>query len=294
MHDPMSLVWRVRIPLPWFRGPKFIERAGERVRNPFRRRASIPVADIWHVDPETDGSDDSCSERKRLPRRHHDVLDHMAWSEARDPWFQRERAKRPTSPADAETLLRGALWDVARATRLNRWSLFHRRVTFAACAQLASELLHNNVDNVRGSLCLLPGWHTNDRKPGVEFVEVDINDDKAMDRERARPATDDAYPAEASAWAREEASKDFFRMCARILSRRTARWWQRPRWHVHHWSIRITAWQWFRRRFIERCSTCGVRYRGSSNVYTDWHGTRTWCAKCQGASGAAKAAGSAS
>lgn len=264
MHDPMTVAWEFKLPLLWresWRWPRILT--------------------IWHNDPCTDGSDDSCCARKRLGRKHKGLLGCMGGDEARSPWFLRERAKQPSSPADAEALIRGALWHVATCTRLDRWAMSHRRITFADCARIASELLHNTVDNVRGSLCLLPGWHTNDCKVGEQLVEIDPNDDAAMDAERARPADD--YPAEASEWARRHRSEAFFRMIARILSRETARWWQEPRWHLWHWSFQVPAWQRFKRRFSDRCSKCGVRYRGTSEVFTDWEGTRTWCAACHGA-----------
>ena len=285
MHDPDTLVWRVRIPLPWFRESKFrTNKAGEKVRRAFRMRACIPLVDIWHHDPQRDGSDDSCSSRRRLGRLHKSLLESMGSDEAASPWFLRERAKTPSSPSDAEALLRGALWHVARCTRLHRWSWFHKRVTFAVCARLASELTHNTCENVRSSLCLLPGWHTNDRNPdGPPVEEIDLEDHEAWAREERRSLDDPRYPRKTSKWARQDRSKSFFYMVARILSDRTSRWWQEPRWHFWHWRFQVHAWQRFRRRFIEKCSICGVRYRGTSEVYSGWGGGQTWCAKCQAA-----------
>lgn len=288
MHDPMTLVWRIRIPLPWFRGSKFrTNKDGKLVPNAFRMRAEIRLVDIWHNDPCTDGSDDSCSVRKLLPRKHGSLLKHLGSDEAGSPWFLRERAKIPASPADAEALLRGALWHVARCLRLNRWSLFHKRVTFDWCTREASELLHNTADNVRSSLCLLPGYHTNDQNPdGPPVEEIDIEDTAAWEREGRRSLDDPRYPKEASAYWRTERSESFFFMIAKILSRETARWWQHPRWHFWHWSFQVHAWQWFMRRYVERCSQCRKRFRGGP-VSADWGGTNRRCSACSGVSVAA-------
>lgn len=267
MRDPMSVAWEIRLPFFW--------------RESYRRPS---ILTIWHNDPETDGTDDSCCAWKRLGREHKGLLKCLAGDEARTPWFLRERAKEPSSPADAESLLRGALWHAAKAMRLDRWSLHHKRVTFQQCGQLACDLIHNGVDNVRTSLCLLPGWHTNDRNlDGPPVEELDIEDHEGHAREDKRSPDDVRYPKEASEYWRKEASEQFFRTIARILSRETARWWQQPRWHFWHWSFQVHAWQRFKRRFIERCDKCRKRFKGRS-VFSDYHGTRKWCAACEGVS----------
>lgn len=268
MHDPMTVAWEIRLPFFW--------------RESYRRPS---ILTIWHNDPETDGTDDSCCAWKRLGREHKGLLKCMAGDEARTPWFRRERAKEPSSPADAESLLRGALWHAVKAMRLDRWSIHHKRVTFQQCGQLACDLIHNGVDNVRTSLCLLPGWHTNDRNlDGPPVEELDIEDHEGHERSARRDPEDAHYPREASKWARERGSEGFFFMIARILSSETARWWQHPRWHFWHWEFQVPVWQRFRRRFLDRCSKCGVRYKGSSDVHTNWDGDVTWCGKCAGVS----------
>lgn len=269
MHDPLHVAFEIRWPFP---------------RRESWRRPRLLV--IWHRDPERDGSDDSCSTRKRLSIANKSLIECVAGEEARHPWFLRERAKEPSSPADAEALLRGALWNYGRMLKLDRWSLWHRRLTLAKVERLACELIHCSADNVRSSLCLLPGWHTNDRNPdGPPATELDIDDADGHEREYNRPADDVRYPQKASEWGRRNAAESFVRMIVRILSRHTALWWQEPKWHVHHWRLQFPLWQWFRRRFIERCSICRKKYRGRSDVYSGFQGGETWCGDCQGAKG---------
>lgn len=267
MHDPLHVAFEIRWPFP-LRGPRW------------KRR---PFVTIWHRDPEVGGRDDSCATRWRISTKHKSMIECAGGDEARHPWFLRERAKEPQSPADAEALLRGALWQCARMFGLRGWSLWHKRITFAQCERLACDLIHNSVDNVRSSLCLLPGWHTNDRNPDGPPVdtEMDLEDHEGHEREYRRPADDVRYPKEASKHARESNSTAFFYMIARILSRETARWWQDPKWHVWHWRIQFHPWQQFKRRFIERCSTCKQRYRGRKDVYSGFGGGATWCGDCQ-------------
>ena len=48
MHDPMTQVCQIKYPWPAYRGTGIFSRYHE------------PIITIWHVDPETDGTDDSC------------------------------------------------------------------------------------------------------------------------------------------------------------------------------------------------------------------------------------------
>ena len=55
--------------------------------------------------------------------------------------------------------------------------------------------------------------------------------------------------------------------------RRDRRWWQHPRWHVHHWKVQIHPLQNFKRWAFSRCATCGGRFRwGYAPISTQWHG----------------------
>jgi hypothetical protein len=52
------------------------------------------------------------------------------------------------------------------------------------------------------------------------------------------------------------------------------KWWQHPRWHVHHWRIQVPAVQAFKRWAFTRCATCAGRFRfGEAPTTNTWHGT---------------------
>lgn len=92
-----------------------------------------------------------------------DRLKWMAHDEARTPWVMKLRAKKNENPVEAEVLLRGALLIVARAVEAT--------VSWTEVSRWAAELTHNNSDNFRGSLCHLPGWHTNSEEDTIERRE---------------------------------------------------------------------------------------------------------------------------
>src|SRR5579864_2137170 len=106
MHDPM--VQAFQISYPW-------KKYGKKGRDDFERNYHEAFITIWHVDPETDGSDDSCGySRPRLSKDQRDRIASIAGDEARQPWFQRFKGKEIDSPTEAETLVRQAFMVVGR------------------------------------------------------------------------------------------------------------------------------------------------------------------------------------
>lgn len=214
MHDPMTVAFDIRCPWP---GQQF----------------GLTVLTIWHVDPEADGSDDSCGwSRPKLSKKQRSIIDHLAYCEAQTPWFLRDPVKRISSPADAEALLRGAIQMVSRSLGCKlRWP---------DICEMACDLAHNSNDNFQGSLCHLPGWHTN------------LKEDDVDERKRAAAV--------------------FFSLVARVVLRQRRRWWQHPRWHVWHWRIQVPVLQNFKRWVFSRCEHCGKGFRwGESPCTTSWN-----------------------
>jgi hypothetical protein len=225
MHDPMTQAFQIdqfwRKKSQWGYKPPFIT--------------------VWHVDPETDGTDDSCGwSRPRLSKDQKSRIHSIAGDEAREPYYQRYLGKEIDSPTEAETLLRQAFVLVGKI-----FSKEHickppiKRVTHAEASRWACEMLGNPVDNFRTSLSFLPGWSSNN------------DDDRVSDRE---------YCAE----------QFFFCLGAYILRERRP-WYRHPRWHIWHWQIQIHPLQNFKRWAFSRCCKCGKRFGyGSSPITGSW------------------------
>lgn len=224
MHDPSTVAFDIKRPWPTRRNKPFM---GSRWHWP-------TLVTIWHEDPETDGSDDSCGwSRPKLTKVQRSDLNFFAGCEARSPWVLAEQAKRPSSPADAEVLLRGVI--VFIGDRL------HAHVTMAEATRWAIRLLHNPVDNLQSSLCHLPGWHTN-------FTEDD------EDR-------------------RKESALSLYACVARFILRERRPWYRHPKWHVWHWRIQVHPLQSFKRWAFSRCAGCGSRFTyGYAPVAGQWDG----------------------
>ncbi len=84
MHDPSTVAFEIRA--PWFRRSKHF-RSG---------RYHPSLVTIWHVDPETDGSDDSCDWfGRRLPEAAKELAQEMAeWDDKFPYYFTRPSAVR--------------------------------------------------------------------------------------------------------------------------------------------------------------------------------------------------------
>jgi hypothetical protein len=136
MHDPMTVAFEIRYPWRHYR-------KRER-RNAFDKSYRASFITIWHLDPESDGSDDSCD------------------------WFG------------------------ARKTKQNGW------------------------------------W------PGH------VDEYKALSDE-ARAAVDFVW----------------WHWRHRLTKRR---WWQHPKWHVHHWRFQVHPLQDFKRWAFSRCAECRRRF----------------------------------
>lgn len=249
MHDPMHVVHEIKYPwrtsLPWPK--KLLEKARRlgwdnsktwcemTTRQQRRRDRMWPEGNrrsfitIWHLDPETDGSDRSCSNRHRqLPRRIHDRLKSLAWTESQYPYFLRRPGQTwQGSRTEAETLYRGLILVVAH------WAGIP--CTFDQAAKLAAVRIHtpNCLDNAR-IFCFQPGYHTNNPEDLAEY--------------------------------RQERFLGIALQIASDLYLPTRRFRIPPKWHVHHWRIQIHPLQALRRRLFDRCELCGKRFKPNEPV----------------------------
>lgn len=256
MHDPMTQAHEIKYPwwkhTPW---PKKFRNSGDRKFAWRRMQQEVPASQlrrmdsfwedgyretfltIWHVDPERDGTDDSCGySRVRLTKRQIERLRNACWHEARHPHFLRCPAKEWTgSIAEVESLYRGLVFLVVRVLRL--------KVSYEEIALYAIDRTHVHDCGKAGSVfCFQPGYHTN----------------FAADRE------DD----------REHHFHSILCNVASNLLTDRRHWWQHPKWHFWHWKFQCHPLNNFKRWAFSRCSKCGGRFTwGYSPVTNSWHGT---------------------
>lgn len=216
MHDPWTVAFEIEYPWhahkPWPKNHikwESLTPAQQRNRSPhWREGYRESFLTIWHVDPETDGSDDSCGfSYPKLTAKQRDKIKWLAWAEAQEPWLQRAHCKKISDAVLAETLARAGVLATARALNVD--------VSLDEATRIAVRLVNHGTDNIRGSLCFMPGYHSNSQ------------DDNAHDREYC-------------------ATGLFSCFARQILSSRR-RWYQYPRWHFWHWKFQVHPYQKFKR-----------------------------------------------
>jgi len=70
----------------------------------------------------------------------------------------------------------------------------------------------------------------------------------------------------------EDEIKRFYWLVARQILHAHRKWYQHPRWHIHHWQVQIHPWQKFKRWVFSRCARCGGRFSwGESPTSTSWN-----------------------
>lgn len=224
MHDPMTVAHEIKLPWKW-------------------RGHRPTILTIWHVDPEKDGSDDSCGWFMRARHCDQEKLDKIArdfefqWSHGvPEPWFNKDGD--PNYSPQAITL---GMFRIAANVHFGHWSwradAFLRRNVF--------DILHF-AENSCDSLYTF-------------IVQPWGQDDRDTPEKRARAAACIVY-----SW----------------ICRADRPWWKHPKWHWWHWHLQFHPWQQIKRYFWDRCAVCGKRGFYGQSAIGNWDGDRIWHAEC--------------
>lgn len=242
MHDPMTLAFTIP--------------------NPFtRRRVSWrssyyyeSLIEIWHVDPERGGNDDSC-----------DWFGTRGLTDADKDWLRKEaRSEHTFFFRGVLKYDEGSRGELTENTRGERWEggMMHASA-FEVLYGIASIILWRMPVNGR-KLCeqAFAGWRMrralSAALPEILSLVGHSSDNLHRLIAEARACTDEG----------ELAMGELFIAVARNLRRAQRPWWRHPRWHVHHWSIRVAPWENLKRWVTRRCADCGKRFAwGYAPVY---------------------------
>lgn len=258
MHDPMIVAHEIKY--PWFNHKPWPKKR-RRDPNPFTlRRHWKEMTDaeragrsqswpdgyrdtfitIWHVDPEKDGTDDSCGWAwPKITKKQREVLRNVAWNEGDNPHFLCCAANEwEGTITEAISLKLGLYLLVDRVLKL------HLDLNSLHRAAIESEHIHD-CGKSGAAFCFLPGYHTNSE-----------NDSKE---------------------GRQEHFHGILCNVARHLLDMKRPWWRHPKWHFWHWKISCQPVSQFKRWAFSRCCKCGKRFAwGYSPVTNNWnsHGPR--------------------
>jgi hypothetical protein len=229
MHDPMCVAHKIYL-------------GGKKKKNGNYR---TPLITIWHVDPEKDGTDDSCGSfirQRHLPK---DLIEKVRkdfeFEFKHNYWFNEAGYPKFSTIGVVLDMFSKVVWNVCMWQEgdepTNKASRKHQRFM----RKYLWDILHfaeNPTDSLHDSITMKYGVESPEERVG-HFVSVIL------------------------AW----------------VMRKLRPWWKQPRWHIHHWKIQFHPWQRFYRRYFERCSMCGKR-GFSGAAYGNWDGDKIWCEKC--------------
>lgn len=247
MHDPMTVAFEVK--------------------NPFARGPYKPaLVTVWHVDPERDGTDDSCGWFMRCRHGDRAVLDRIAsrfdfdWDRVFDPNrrepddsdFGSEPAHRPLvytglfRPEDGQPNLS----PVAVAV-----NLFHHAagVHFDRTGDgfnwaAAEKFVRRHLGEI------------------IRFAENPT--DSLIDSMTRRFEVNCGEPYRPAD--RRDRIRHFAAVIYAWILRAERPWWRHPRWHVWHWHLQIHPLQRLRRWLFTRCRHCGGRVGSGPVVGRGW------------------------
>lgn len=221
MHDPMTLIYGCRL------------------------------FTLWHVDPEKDGSDDSCGWFKRARHGDKEVLEKIikrfefdwdsTFTSGGDPDDDESGPKRTYFTGlfrpDGDPNL-----SVYGITMNLFWTAAFEY--FKQDRDKAHRFLKNNLTEIllfsENPVDSLYDGITRKFEKGCGVVQ-----DKRSREERVRNMASTIY-----GW----------------ILRAEQKWWQHPRWHIHHWKLVIHPIQRFKRWVFTRCMKCGKRVGWTTNV----------------------------
>jgi hypothetical protein len=217
------------------------------IKNPFIRKDSSGyrpnLITIWHNDPCTDGTDDSCGWFIRSRHVEKAILHKVtkAFEFEFQYWFNEAGYPTMSIIGTVLNMYSRAAWTIFMERNNGRptdkawrqYQRFMRKYTFDII-----KFAENPTDSLNTHVTM---------KYGVEK--------------------------------KEERVLEFSRIITADIFRKLNPWYKHPRWHIHHWRIQFNFLQNFKRRYWDKCAGCGKRgFKGSA--IGNWQGTAIWHPEC--------------
>jgi hypothetical protein len=261
MHDPSTVAHEIKYPWwrskPWPTGVKRWEDmtpAQQAGRSPHWRDGwRDTFITVWHEDPETDGTDDSCGWFPRSRHGSRDVLKKIisrfefdwdrTWTSDSGHVYHSGYFKPDGSPVFSVAGITVDLFHTAAGVVYAKGDGFnHRRAerfmrrhlpAILRFAENPTDSLHDGITRKFETGC------------GEEYTA-----ERRQDRIESMAST--IY-----GW----------------ILRADRPWYRHPKWHVHHWRLQVHPLQAFKRWAFSRCATCGKRFPWGYSPMAGWHST---------------------
>lgn len=248
MHDPMTVAHEIYL-------------GSKQKKN---GNYNSPLITIWHVDPEKDGTDDSCGWFIRLRHADKKVYEKIVKE------FESEWDKTFKSEDSGYTYNCGWFNPEGENVLSVQGIVFNMYL-------YASKIVFNPDNKISPRKAWNKAWKfMNKHLPEIIYF-AENNRDSMRDnivRKFQRGTNTEYMP---------ESRIEMIKNCASIIYtdilRKNRKWYQHPRWHIRHWKIQFHPIQNLKRRYWDKCCVCGKRGFKSSAI-GDWSGTKIWHQEC--------------
>ena len=201
MHDPMTVAFEIKFP--------FNLKKSKVSKDQFKYR--LPIVTIWHVDPETDGTDDSCGWFMRSRHGDENVLKEIQkefeFNLKHNYWFDEDWKPVFSTIGTVIEMYRHASWIYFKRNRKKQDKFMKNHlydiISFA----------ENPIDSIGGTIT--NKWSVPNEHRGNDILEL------------ASTIYGD-------------------------ILRKERKWYQHPKWHIHHWKIQFNFIQDFLKNFKKK------------------------------------------
>lgn len=227
------------------------------IKNPFIKKDKHgyrpSLISIWHKDPCTDGTDDSCGWFIRLRHADKDVYEKIVKE------FESEWDRTFTSEDSGYTYNCG-WFNPEGENILSVQGIVFNMYLYAA------KIVLNPYGKISPTKAWSKAWKFMDkyRSQIMYFAENTRDSMRDVIVRKFAIGCNEKYTV--------EKRNEFIRECAKIIYtdilRKTRKWYQHPRWHIRHWEIQFHPLQNIKRRYWDKCCECGKRgFKGSAITF---------------------------
>lgn len=246
MHDPSTLAFELKY--PW-------RKYGRKGRSHFERTYRETFVSVWHVDPDLKGDDDSCGWFMRSRHGNKEVLERIVKRFESD-W------DRSFEHCD-KTYHTGLFFGEKAGVSCGYPAMSTAGIALNLFFVAALEHFDNGKENWGRSR------HKAERFMQRNLFEILLFAENPTDSLHTNICN--IYDGDVGPDKREERIRDMACCVYGWILRATRPWWRHPRFHVHHWQIRVSFVSNFKRWAFSRCQKCGKGFAwGYAPVSTCW------------------------
>lgn len=219
-----------------------------------------PIITIWHKDPCTDGTDDSCGWFIRLRHADKELYEKIV-KEFSFYWDNTHKGEN------------GHIYYNGWFNEFGENVLSVQGVVFNMYVIACKEVFKHNKDISPQKMWKLTWRFIAKHRDSISwFAENTVDSMRDIIVRKYAIGTNTPYD-----------KNKMIEECASIIYtdilRKNRKWYQHPKWHIKHWEIKFNFLQRIKRRYSDKCSVCGKRGFKSS-AYSDWNGTKIWHQEC--------------